>query len=145
MSIPERKAFLNSFDIVFSDCDGVVWNFYPHGPIKNVDKGIDFLRSAEKKVVFVTNNSVIHIDIHIQNFEKYGINVKPEDVIHPAKSIVEYLQRIKFNGLIYCLSGSNFQKHLTDAGFEVMNGVSFFILFLYIYLIKHYIIYILAS
>lgn len=123
MSTEEREDFINSFDVVFSDIDGVIWNAMPPGLIAGVPAGIKFLESKGKKVIFVTNNSIRPIREQIERFHEYGMPVKAEDVIHPAQSIVEYLKQIDFEGLIYCLASSSFKDHLRNAGYELLEGV----------------------
>ncbi|KAL5275986.1 hypothetical protein ACFFRR_001671 [Megaselia abdita] len=122
MSTDERMKFLDSFDIVFSDVDGVIWDIMPPGPIPGVSEGIEFLQSKGKKVVYVTNNSLRPIKENIKRFHEYGIPVKEDDIVHPAQSIVELLKQIKFTGLIYCLASTSFKDHLRNAGFELMDG-----------------------
>lgn len=124
MTPKERSDFLNSFDFVFSDCDGVIWNVMPAEPIPGVSKGIEFLKSNGKQVIYVTNNSLRPITEQIERFHKYGIEVKQEDIMFPAQSIVDYLKQINFEGLIYCLACGPFKDHLRNAGFELLEGVS---------------------
>lgn len=124
MSTEEKKEFINSFDIVFSDIDGVIWSAMPPGPIAGVSEGIKFLESQGKKVVYVTNNSIRPIKEQVDRFHEYGISVKEEDVVHPAQTIVEFLKQIEFKGLIYCLASGSFKDHLRNAGYELLDGVS---------------------
>lgn len=124
MSTAEKKEFLNSFDTVFSDIDGVIWNAMPPGPIAGVSDGIKFFESHGKKVVYVTNNSIRPIKEQIDRFHEYGISVREEDVVHPAQTIVEFLKQIELKGLIYCLASRSFKDHLRNAGYELLDGVS---------------------
>lgn len=123
MSSEEKNNFINSFDIVFSDIDGVIWNAMPSGAIAGVSEGIQFLESKGKKVIFVTNNSIRPIQEQIERFRENGISVKEEDVVHPAQTVVEYLKQIGFQGLVYCLASGPFKDHLRNAGYEVLEGV----------------------
>ena len=51
----EVSAFLNSFDTVLTDCDGVLWR--GSVAVEGSPDVIQALRSLGKKVIYVTNNS----------------------------------------------------------------------------------------
>lgn len=124
LSNEERREFLNSFDIVFSDIDGVILQASPLGHVPRVDEGIKFLEDQGKTVKYVTNNSIHPIKEPLNRFHKYGIQAKEEDIIHPAQTIVEYLRQINFKGLIYCLASNAFKDHLKNAGYELLDVVN---------------------
>jgi ribonucleotide monophosphatase NagD (HAD superfamily) len=48
----------------------------------------------------------------------------PENILHPARNIVNYLKRIEFEGLIYCIGSTVFKDVLKAAGFQLIDGVS---------------------
>lgn len=123
MSTAERREFINSFDLVFSDIDGVISQSMPSGPFPGVHEGIQFLKLQGKSVKYVTNNSTFPIIETVDKFHQYGISVKQEDFIHPAQTISEYLKQINFKGLIYCLATNAFRDHLRNAGFELLDVV----------------------
>lgn len=45
--------------------------------------------------------------------------------MHPVKSIVEYLNSIKFEGLIYILASEEFKNVLRKAGYKLLDGVRY--------------------
>ncbi|KAH8303406.1 hypothetical protein KR059_009895, partial [Drosophila kikkawai] len=123
LSEEERRSFCDSFDHVFSDIDGVLWaleNLVPHAA-----DGYKALERIGKQLTFVTNNSVRTMDQCVRRFAKIGLQVKPEQIWHPAQSIVEYLQRIKFEGLIYIIASQPFKAVLREAGFQLLDGESY--------------------
>ncbi|XP_017109157.2 uncharacterized protein [Drosophila bipectinata] len=119
LSPKERLDFLESFDLVFCDCDGVVW--YPlQDFIPGSGKALANLERFGKKVTFVTNNSIISVKDHIEKFTKQGqLLVHEDQIVHPAQTICDHLKSINFTGIIYCLATNSFRKVLTDAGFQL--------------------------
>ncbi|XP_034672285.1 pyridoxal phosphate phosphatase [Drosophila subobscura] len=125
LSEEQRRRFVDSFDRVLSDIDGVVWSLESSVP-RAVD-GYAALQRAGKDVVFVTNNSVRTVDQCVRRFEKLGLHVAPEQVWHPAQSIVLYLRDIQFEGLIYIIASAPFKAVLREAGYQLLDGPNEFI------------------
>jgi hypothetical protein len=55
MDRSEIRSFLNSFDTIMTDCDGVLWR--GNSPIGEAAKVINAFRDLGKSVIYVTNNS----------------------------------------------------------------------------------------
>lgn len=113
---------MDSFDNVYSDIDGVVWcmkHTIPQAP-----DAFAALQRAGKPTTFISNNSVRAVEDTVKSFQNVGMQVTPEQVWHPAKTMVHYLRSIQFDGLIYIIATANFKAHLTDAGFQLIDGVS---------------------
>ncbi|XP_017156457.1 pyridoxal phosphate phosphatase [Drosophila miranda] len=125
LSEEQRDRFVGSFDRVLSDIDGVLWSMEYTVP-RAVD-GYTALQRAGKEVSFVTNNSVRTMEQCIGHFEKLGLQVAPEQVWHPAQSIVLYLRDIQFEGLIYIIASAPFKAVLREAGFQLLDGPNEFI------------------
>ncbi|KXJ84480.1 hypothetical protein RP20_CCG004826 [Aedes albopictus] len=122
LSLEDKKRFLDSFDYVLTDCDGVVWNLY--GPIEGVGSAISALKSQNKRLVYVSNNSVRTLPNYRDQVRKLGHEVDDEDVVHPVVSVIKYLKSIDFKGLIYAICAQPFLDALRDAGYEVIHGPS---------------------
>ncbi|BFG01515.1 pyridoxal phosphate phosphatase [Drosophila madeirensis] len=125
LSEEQRRRFVDSFDRVLSDIDGVVWSLESSVP-RAVD-GYAALQRAGKDVVFVTNNSVRTVEQCVRRFEKLGLHVAPQQVWHPAQSIVLYLRDIQFEGLIYIIASAPFKAVLREAGYQLLDGPNEFI------------------
>ncbi|XP_053689889.1 uncharacterized protein LOC128738626 [Sabethes cyaneus] len=120
LSLEEKQRFLDSFDYVLTDCDGVIWNIY--GPIEGIAQAITQLKNYGKQIVYVSNNSVRSLDNYNQQFRKLGHEVAKEDIIIPVFSIVKYLKSINFSGLIYAIGTKEFLTVIRDAGYDVISG-----------------------
>ncbi|XP_053673797.1 uncharacterized protein LOC128724058 [Anopheles nili] len=121
LSIEEKKQFFDSFDMVQTDCDGVLWLLGDVFP--GVEKAIQALRTIGKRVVFVSNNSSRTMDDYRAKVIKLTDHtVEDGDIIHPAKIVIEYLREQKFDALCYVIGSSNFKSCLREAGFQVLDG-----------------------
>ncbi|XP_055627084.1 uncharacterized protein LOC129769088 [Toxorhynchites rutilus septentrionalis] len=120
LSIEEKRAFLDSFDSIMSDCDGVVWNFT--GPIPDVDRALQLLKHKGKKLAFISNNGMRTMEEYKRNFRKLGIKVHENNIVHPALTTVKYLQSISMQDAVYCIGTEIFKDYLRNAGFTVLDG-----------------------
>ncbi|XP_034119260.1 uncharacterized protein LOC133847166 [Drosophila sulfurigaster albostrigata] len=93
LSVEEQRKFIDSFDMMISDCDGVVWLLV--GWIPGTGEAINALKDAGKAVKFVSNNSFRTDDQYMEKFNTIGArNVQHDDIVHPVKSIVRYLHTL---------------------------------------------------
>lgn len=56
LSAKQQREFVNSFDEVLCDCDGVMW--LVSSLLPNTGEGVNALKRDGKRVIFVSNNSV---------------------------------------------------------------------------------------
>lgn len=120
LSKDERRAFLNSFDTLMSDCDGVLWNFT--GPIPGVDTALKLLRAHGKKLAFISNNGMRTMKEYKKKFQLLGIDAMEEEIVHPALTTVHYLKSIHMQDAVYCIGTEVFKDYLRKAGFQVLDG-----------------------
>uniref|UniRef100_A0A182W8R8 4-nitrophenylphosphatase n=1 Tax=Anopheles minimus TaxID=112268 RepID=A0A182W8R8_9DIPT len=122
LSIEEKEHFFDSFDMIQTDCDGVLWLL--GDPFEGVERSIRALRTNGKRVVFVSNNSVRTMeDYRAKLYKLTDHTVDDEDIIHPAKIVVQYLRERKIgDGLCYVIGSSNFKNCLREAGVQVLDG-----------------------
>ncbi|KAH8387324.1 hypothetical protein KR093_006430, partial [Drosophila rubida] len=119
LSATEREKFFDSFDVVFCDCDGVVW-YTLRDFIPGSAEAIAELQRRGKQLTFVTNNSISSVEQHLQKFAKQpGLHIDKAQIVHPAQTICDHLKAIGFEGLIYCLATPPFKQLLRDAGFNL--------------------------
>ncbi|XP_058819557.1 uncharacterized protein LOC131682228 [Topomyia yanbarensis] len=122
LTLQERKDFVDSFDCVICDCDGVLWTVFE--PIAGIADALATLRAHGKTIRYITNNSVRSFESYVTQFQSLGVTLEPSDLIHPAVSVVRYLKSTNFEGLIYCIATETFKSILREAGFELLDGPS---------------------
>ncbi|XP_053698065.1 uncharacterized protein LOC128745103 [Sabethes cyaneus] len=122
LSPQEQESFVQSFDCVICDCDGVLWTVYE--PIPGVADTLAALRSRGKMLRYITNNGVRSFENYAKQFRSLGVNLETSDIVHPALSVVRHFRSINFQGLIYCIATEMFKTVLRDAGFELLDGPS---------------------
>ncbi|KAL9692428.1 hypothetical protein quinque_005488 [Culex quinquefasciatus] len=120
LSKEEKRAFLDSFDMVMSDCDGVVWNFT--GPIPGVDRALQLLKAKGKRLAFISNNGMRTMDEYRQKFHELGVDEQDQDIVHPALTTVKYLKSVGMQDAVYCIATEVFKDYLRNAGFQVLDG-----------------------
>ncbi|KAH8276571.1 hypothetical protein KR044_001742, partial [Drosophila immigrans] len=118
LSVEEQRKFIDSFDMVISDCDGVVWLLV--GWIPGTGEAINALKEAGKSVKFVSNNSFRTDDQYMEKFDTIGArNVQHDDIVHPVKSIVRYLHgQSKGKQRVYSLMSLEANETLRKHGIE---------------------------
>uniref|UniRef100_A0A1A9W8Z9 4-nitrophenylphosphatase n=1 Tax=Glossina brevipalpis TaxID=37001 RepID=A0A1A9W8Z9_9MUSC len=134
----EKLEFFNSFDLVFCDCDGVIWQNL-HDAIPGSADAVNHLIKLGKEIAFVTNNSIVPSEIQLEKFSKININIEKilkqknnlsfekiindqHNLIHPARSIADYLESLQFNGLILCFGSPPFKSYLEERGYQLVQG-----------------------
>ncbi|XP_050329647.1 uncharacterized protein LOC126759090 isoform X3 [Bactrocera neohumeralis] len=120
LTLKQKQDFFDSFDVILCDCDGVIWHSLRGDLLPGTSEAIDYLKRQGKEVIYVTNNSVTPIDMQLKKFERFGIEVKKHEIMHPAQTICDYLKSIQFDGLIFCLTSEAFKSLLREAGFNVV-------------------------
>ncbi|XP_011185162.1 uncharacterized protein LOC105213793 isoform X2 [Zeugodacus cucurbitae] len=119
LTLKEKQNFFDSFDLVLCDCDGVIWQSI-YDALPGSMEAIDYLKRQGKEVTYVTNNSIIPIEMQLKKFQKCGLEVQKHDIVHPAQTICDHLKSIQFDGLIYCITSDAFKSVLRDAGFKLV-------------------------
>ncbi|KAH8286993.1 hypothetical protein KR054_000418 [Drosophila jambulina] len=102
LSLAEQRQFIESFDLVISDCDGVVWLLV--GWIPGTGPAVNALKAAGKQIKFVSNNSFRSEEGYMEMFRHIGAkNVHEDDIVHPVKTIVRYLKKHKPGERVFSL------------------------------------------
>ncbi|KAJ8723507.1 hypothetical protein PYW08_003419 [Mythimna loreyi] len=113
------KAFLDSFDHVFSDCDGVIWT---KGPMPGAGKFFSLMKKLGKTVNFVSNNSLRSKENYEAHFRDAEIENGFDYLTIPSIAIAEYLKSVNFDKKVYSISCIETNNVLKSFGIEYKEG-----------------------
>lgn len=119
LSAAEFKYFMDSFDVVLSDCDGTLWNT---DPIPRVGETILALEKKGKRVYYVTNNTMRPQSDYNEMFVTMGIANGMDNLLHPAIAITKYLKMKNMTQRIFAVANSFAIDFYKSAGFDVFTG-----------------------
>uniref|UniRef100_A0A1B0A6P6 4-nitrophenylphosphatase n=1 Tax=Glossina pallidipes TaxID=7398 RepID=A0A1B0A6P6_GLOPL len=102
--------WLNSFDAVLTDCDGVLWVY---GDV--IDGSVEVMnrfKEMGKKIFFCTNNSAKTRKELLVKAQQMGFNVTENEIISTAHSTATYLKQRDFNKNVYVIGSEGITKEL---------------------------------
>ncbi|XP_036318330.1 4-nitrophenylphosphatase [Rhagoletis pomonella] len=119
LSTQEQKAFVDSFDVVMCDCDGVMWMITT--PLPRTGDAVNSLKADGKQVLFVTNNSMLSDEEYVNKFTGIGVkNFQKDDLIQPAKSMLYYLKKYNIKQPVFSLCSDPANEIIRNGGIEVI-------------------------
>ncbi|KAH8405060.1 hypothetical protein KR222_010390, partial [Zaprionus bogoriensis] len=127
LSKKELKDWLDSFDSVITDCDGVLW-VYGKAIAGSADVMNNFI-TLGKSIYFCTNNSTkTRSELHAKGVE-LGFHITQNGIISTAHATAAYLKNRNFNKRVYVIGSTGITQELdlvgiahTDVGPDVMQG-----------------------
>lgn len=127
MKSEEFKEFLNSFDTVLTDCDGVLWIWSE--TIAGSPQAINRLKEIGKKIFYVTNNSTKTREELYKKSQDMGFHSNKEEVVSTAYLAAKYLQEQGFKDKVYVIGSTGITQEMdmvgikhTDIGPDPMPG-----------------------
>ncbi|KAK7788577.1 hypothetical protein R5R35_000161 [Gryllus longicercus] len=125
MSIPdiskfnddELVTFLNSFDTILTDCDGVIWILGT--PYEGASDAIAAFEALGKRVFYVTNNATRPVDNYVKAMTALGYNVTKSQVVNPAVTVEHMLRTRGVDSKVHLLASEAFRSHMKEAGVRV--------------------------
>ncbi|GAB0100717.1 phosphoglycolate phosphatase [Sergentomyia squamirostris] len=117
-SLPREKvkAFINSFDTVLTDCDGVIWLF--NDALAGAPNVINRFLETGKKVFFVTNNSTKSRDEFLKKATDLGFNMTRDGIISTAYLAAQYLKHQGFSRTAYIVGSQGIVQELDAVGIK---------------------------
>ncbi|XP_042876222.1 glycerol-3-phosphate phosphatase-like isoform X2 [Penaeus japonicus] len=108
------EEFLNSFDNVLTDCDGVLWR--GDDIIGRSNEALSLIRSLGKKILYITNNSTKTREEYAKKCESMNFVADKEDIMSSAYATAFYLNQQQFNKKVYILGASGIALELDEVG-----------------------------
>ncbi|XP_023330011.1 glycerol-3-phosphate phosphatase isoform X3 [Eurytemora carolleeae] len=120
MSDEDVKSWLNSFDTVMTDCDGVLW--VGAEAIQGSPQVINRFRELGKRVFFVTNNSTKHRREYKQKVDTLGFGGDLDEIIGTAYLAASYLEDCGFDKTkkVYVVGSAGITQELDDVGIQYL-------------------------
>ncbi|XP_014483355.1 PREDICTED: phosphoglycolate phosphatase-like [Dinoponera quadriceps] len=106
--------FLNSFDTILTDCDGVLWLHTT--PLPNASDVLNLFRKLGKRIFYVTNNSTKTRDELIEKCRNLQFEAYRDDIMCTANLSASYLQNKAFTKKVYVIGSQAIAKELELAG-----------------------------
>ncbi|KAF5289922.1 hypothetical protein FQA39_LY14931 [Lamprigera yunnana] len=116
LSKDEINQFLNSFDTVLTDCDGVLW--LDNNVINNADLVMNRFRESGKRVFYVTNNSSKTREEYAKKCKKLNFKCVKEEIVSSAYLAANYLKSQEFNKKVYVVGSSGITQELEFVGIK---------------------------
>lgn len=121
--LSDTAAFLDSVDVFIFDCDGVIWR--GDVVIDGVPAVLERLRSLEKRIFFVTNNSTKSRKGYKGKFDSVGLEVEAEEVFPSSFAAAAYLEKTGFKETgkkVYVVGERGICEELDLLGIEWLGG-----------------------
>ncbi|KAI6656447.1 Phosphoglycolate phosphatase-like [Oopsacas minuta] len=109
------ELLISNIDNFLFDCDGVLWEgntIIPGGV-----EAITYLKSRNKRIFFVTNNSTKSRVEYVKKFTTLGYPVEFEQIICTAFATGYYMKNVlNFEGKAYLMGRPGFKQELNELG-----------------------------
>uniref|UniRef100_A0A7G3AS49 Putative phosphoglycolate/pyridoxal phosphate phosphatase family n=1 Tax=Lutzomyia longipalpis TaxID=7200 RepID=A0A7G3AS49_LUTLO len=105
------RTFINSFDTVLTDCDGVVW--FLNKAIQGAPNVINRFLDMGKRVFFVTNSSARTREEFLEKAHQLNFNMTLDGIISSAYMTAQYLRDHKFTKTAYVIGSRGLGKELS--------------------------------
>ncbi|XP_047027283.1 glycerol-3-phosphate phosphatase-like [Helicoverpa zea] len=108
------QEFLNSFDTVLTDCDGVLW--IDNNAIPGAADAMNHFRKLGKKIFYVTNNSTKIRSEFAAKATQLGFIANQDEILSTAFLVAHYLKGIGFTKKVYLLGSNGIGEELKAVG-----------------------------
>ncbi|XP_049312389.1 uncharacterized protein LOC125778469 isoform X1 [Bactrocera dorsalis] len=123
LSAEEQKEFVNSFDVVMCDCDGVMW--MATSPLPRTGEAANALKDDGKRVYFVSNNSERPEEEYVNKFTRIGVkDFQASHIMHPAKSMLYYIKKHNIKQPVFSLCSAHGNETIRRGGVDVRTLVT---------------------
>lgn len=119
------ETIINKYDNFLFDCDGVLW--LSNHLLPYVIETLNLLRSHNKKLIFVTNNSTKSRNEYVKKFESFGLTVSKDEIFSSAYATAIYVSNIlklPKDKKVWVLGQNGIEEELKEIGYETLGGTS---------------------
>ena len=113
-------SLADGYEAFLLDLDGVLYR--GDQPIPSAAPTVDALRSAGKRLVFLTNNSARTPEKVAEKLNGMGIHASPEEVVTSAQATADLLARDGQGLTAYVIGRDGIRTALEAAGIHVLEG-----------------------
>jgi len=119
----EELEKLLDYETYLFDCDGVLW----HGDhlIEGALDVLSFLRSKQKRIIFVTNNASKSRKAYKKKFDDLGVEAEVDEIFGSAYASAVYLSSVlkfKKEDKVYIIGMSGVEEELEAEGLTYCGG-----------------------
>lgn len=107
---------INDYSGFIFDLDGTI--YVGDQLIEKANEVIDGLQAAGKRVLFLTNKTIVSRDEYVKKLNGFGINVGLEHIISPTLLTIHYLQEHHPQAKLYVIGEQLIKDELSTAGFR---------------------------
>lgn len=116
--IKKMEELIKETDNFFFDCDGVLWK--GSHTIPKALETLENLRSKNKKLFFITNNSSNTREEYQKKLKtRFNMDVKKEEILTSGYSVALHLSSISFKRKIYVIGSNSLKTELKQEGLNV--------------------------
>lgn len=116
LSKEKFKSFIESFDAVLSDCDGVLWR--ETEVIQNSPEAVNKLKQLGKKFFYITNNNTKTRPEFVEKCTKLKYDATVEEIVCTSFLAAVYLKEKKFDKRAYVIGSEGILKELEAQGIK---------------------------
>ncbi len=113
------SPLLKSYDNVLLDLDGVVW--VGNAAVPGAAEAISEVRSAGKRIVFLTNNSRRSPEDYVRQLWSFGIKASLEEMVTGGAALQHFLAG-REPGRVYVIGSPAIFRHVSESGQRIVNG-----------------------
>lgn len=94
-------------------------------PIEGAADAINFLKSRQKRVRFISNNCTMKFDDFKKNLASIGIECSADDIVYPTLAIIDFLKSMDFDKKVYVIGTKAMKREFQEGGLQLSaDGVS---------------------
>ncbi|CAK9435951.1 uncharacterized protein LODBEIA_P05570 [Lodderomyces beijingensis] len=116
---------IDQYDYFLFDCDGVLW--LGDHLLPSVSETLEYLKSKDKTVIFVTNNSTKSRGDYLKKFQKMGIEgITKSEIFGSAYATAIYVDKIlklPKDKLVWVLGEEGIETELKEVGYSTIGGL----------------------